>query len=182
MKLALRIHRTGGSIIPMPNADGRPDTVYHFKPETAAPGAPHVCEVADEAHLARFLSIAAYSIADAPTLPAAIPVSPVAAVTAPTTEGAPTTEAPAVSPALAAQAPEPEPQRDPTAADLERFDRPTLMKVYEDVKGVRPHAAISIDTLRIRIAEAMIDDPEAVTKVSNLIADADKADEALAED
>lgn len=51
MKLVCIIQRAGGTKVPMA------DTTYHFKPESDAPGAPHVAEVEDDEHLAKFLAI-----------------------------------------------------------------------------------------------------------------------------
>lgn len=48
------IKRRGGTYIPFGPADN-PEVVYHFAP--TVDGGPHVCEVANEAHIERFLSI-----------------------------------------------------------------------------------------------------------------------------
>jgi hypothetical protein len=50
-KIECKIKRAGGSKIDIGGVD------YHFKPTSDAEGAPHVCEVKDEEHIARFLEI-----------------------------------------------------------------------------------------------------------------------------
>lgn len=57
MKIECTIRRDGGSIVTMD------EKTYHFKPEQ--PGGPHVADVVDKAHIARFLAIPeAYTIPD----------------------------------------------------------------------------------------------------------------------
>lgn len=50
------IKRAGGTEVPMP-VEGADDITYHFKPQDGKFDSPHVAEVANEAHAARFLAI-----------------------------------------------------------------------------------------------------------------------------
>lgn len=53
MLVECKLLRKGGTIVPMPRI-GAPDAIYHF---TGSEKGPHVAEVEDEDHLARFLAI-----------------------------------------------------------------------------------------------------------------------------
>jgi hypothetical protein len=57
MKIQSILVRAGGTHVTFDENDNWPAGNYHFKPETNEPGAPHVCEVTDEAHIHRFLSL-----------------------------------------------------------------------------------------------------------------------------
>src|SRR5690606_24002734 len=59
LKLECKIRRPGGSEVTMPNGEGEPSTVYHFKPiDPTRADSPHVCEVDNDAHLSRFIAAA----------------------------------------------------------------------------------------------------------------------------
>lgn len=59
MKIESILRRSGGTHVTFSAGDRWPWPAgqYHFKPETDDPNAPHVCEVSDEAHIHRFLSL-----------------------------------------------------------------------------------------------------------------------------
>lgn len=66
MLIELKIKRAGGTKVSMGEQD------YHFKPASAEEGAPHVAEVTNEEHIARFLGITeGYRIAPGSTAAAA---------------------------------------------------------------------------------------------------------------
>jgi hypothetical protein len=56
MQIESIIRRVNGSFITLPNSDGT-RTAYHFRPVNQLPGAAHVAEVVDPAHLSRLLAI-----------------------------------------------------------------------------------------------------------------------------
>ncbi|WP_202841963.1 hypothetical protein [Luteimonas saliphila] len=56
MKIQCLIRRAQGSQVSFDANDKWPAGHYHFKPESDAPGAPHVAEVTEEMHLHRLLS------------------------------------------------------------------------------------------------------------------------------
>lgn len=94
VKIELSIKRAGGTVVDFPRWPSEnvphleaPAARYHFKPESPAENAPHVCEVAHPVHVQRLLSITGYRLAgeaeDLP-LPAPNPAAasmPVAALT-----------------------------------------------------------------------------------------------------
>lgn len=58
MLLECKIRRQGGTTVDLPNEDGS-TTAYHFKPlDPTRADSPHVADVADMAHLSRFISAA----------------------------------------------------------------------------------------------------------------------------
>lgn len=57
MLIQCLIEREGGSEVSFSQRDEWPAGVYHFKPDPARNGSPHVCEVTEPAHVNRLLGI-----------------------------------------------------------------------------------------------------------------------------
>lgn len=105
---------------------------YDFQPNDAGD---HVCEVAEQAHIDRFLSI--------PEAYAEYNAQPVAEQPAPAAEPAPQAQAPAVN-----DEPEPEPQDEPKLNPDADYTREQLVDMYVKKFGKKPHYRAGEDKLR----------------------------------
>ena len=74
MKIRSLLERPNGTEVSFSACDRWPAGEYHFKPDLSIPGAPHLAEVTEEAHINRFLSLGdsfRVHIEEPPTKPSA---------------------------------------------------------------------------------------------------------------
>lgn len=133
MKLMTTLLRTGGSIHTIEANE------YHFKPEKA--GGDHVCNVDDDNHLQRFLSIDGFKIAGTKAVKAAPAAPPVTSTPTPPeiTEQSLINSATIPANAITANVVTPAPADDTAPTPLEAMTRDELADIHKEVTGKKPH-------------------------------------------
>jgi hypothetical protein len=139
MKLMTTAMRAGGS---KHEIDA---TEYHFQPEGKS--LVHVCDVANPAHIKRFLSIDSFSIADGSKAPAKAPVTPEPIIT----PGPPIIPADAATTMTPATTISTEDATAPTP--LEAMTRDELVAIHQEETGKKPHHKWAEDKIIAAIRE-----------------------------
>lgn len=169
MLIRCKIQRKGGSKVLMGGIE------YHFKPHDDAPDSPHIANVTNEEHIAKFLSVTeAYvfhkaTAAEAPA-PAPAPAQPAAA--APAIEPDPLDDdTPDLDEAKPGYVAMQAILADPEAATEEQADA-----AYEFLEGRKPHGRASLSTVVRKVIESAVDNdyldandaPELIAKAEAL--------------